>query len=105
MVEEMEEEEEEEEDGLEYVTNTLSGDSYMTPSTGGHSILSPAPSHLSTLGDSNPENNVALHTAELEVCIEVFLEEAEEDMEMSDLPLLENVVPVPVLVVSVDLVG
>ena len=105
MVEEMEEKEEEE-DSLEYTTDTLSGDSYTTPlSTGGHSIPSPAPSHLSTLGDSNPENNVALHTTELEVCIEAFLEEAEEDMEMNDLPLLENVMPVLVLVLSVDLVG
>ena len=51
-----EEEEEEEEDGLEYTTDTLSGDSY-------------------------PENNAVLHTEELEAHIEVFLEEAEEDMD------------------------
>ena len=66
MVEETKEEEDEE-DGLEYVTNTPSGDSYMTPpSTGGRSLPSPAPSPSSTLGDSDPENNVALRTEELE---------------------------------------
>ena len=37
--------------------------------------------------------NVVLRTEELEACIEVFLEEAEEDMEMNDLPPLENVTP------------
>ena len=71
------------------------------PSTGGCSPPSPAPSCSPTLGDSNPENNTVLCTEELEACIEVFLEEAEEDMEMSDLPLLENaspvLVPVPVI--------
>ena len=96
------EEEEEEEDGLEYVTNTPSGDSYMTlPSTGGRSEPSPALSHSLTPGDSNPENNVVLHTKELEARIEAFLEEAKEDMEMDDLPPLENVspllVPAPVV--------
>ena len=100
MVEETEEEggEEEEEEGLEYVTDTPSGGSYMTPpSTGGHSSPSPALSHLLTPGDSNPENDAALHTEELEACIEVFLEEAEEDLEMNNLPLLENTLPLPVL--------
>ena len=101
MVEETEEEEEEE-DGLEYVTDTPSGDSYMTlPSTGGRSKPSPALSHSLTLGDSNPENNVVLHTKELEARIEAFLEEAEEDMEIDDMPPLENVsllpVPAPVI--------
>ena len=98
MVEEMEEEEtEEEEDGLEYATNTPSGGSYTTlPSTGGHSSPSPAPSHSPTLGDSNPENNAALRTEELEARIEVFLEEAEEDLLMDDLPLAENTSPIPV---------
>ena len=93
MVEETKEEggEEEEEEGLEYATDTPSGGSYTTPpSTGGHSSPSPAPSRLPTPGDSNPENNTALHTKELEACIEVFLEEAEEDLEMNDLPLLKN---------------
>ena len=65
MVEETEEEEEE--DGLEYATNTPSGGSYMTPpSTGGRSSPSPAPSRSPTPGDSNPENNAALRTEELE---------------------------------------
>ena len=99
MVEETEEEgEEEEEDGLEYVTDTLSGGSYTTlPSTGGRSAPSPAPSCLSSPGDSNPENNVALCTEELEAHIEAFLEKAEEDLEMNNLPLLENtsLLPVP----------
>ena len=78
MVEEMEEEEEEEEEGgLEYTTNTPSGGSYMTPpSTGGHSSPSPAPSHSPT-----PE-------------------EAKEDLEMNNLPPVENssplLVPAPV---------
>ena len=99
MVEDSEEEEEEEEEsGLEYETDTPLKDSYMTPpSTGGCSEPSPVPTCSPTPGDSDPENNVALHTSELEACIEAFLEEAKEDMEMSDLPLLENVLPVPVL--------
>ena len=91
MVEETEEEGEDEEDGLEYVTDTPSGDSYMTPlSTGGHSQPSPALSPSSTLEGSDPETNAVLHTEELEAHIEAFLEEVEEDMEMSDLPPLEN---------------
>ena len=62
IVKETEEEEtEEEEEGLKYVTNTPLGGSYTTlPSTGGHSSPSPALSHSPTLGDSDPENNVAL---------------------------------------------
>ena len=93
MVEEMEEEEEgeEEEDSLEYVTDTPSGDSYTTlPSTGGHSLPSPAPTPSLTSGGSNPETNMVLCTEELEAHIEVFLEETDEDLEMNDLPLLEN---------------
>ena len=103
MVEETEEEEEEgEEDGLEYTIDTPSGDSYTTPpSTGGCSEPSPAPSHSSTPGDSDPENNMVLRTEELEACIEAFLEEAEEDMEIDDMPPLENVslLPIPAPVV------
>ena len=96
MVEDSEEEEEEE--GLEYKTEDTSKGSYMTPpSTGGCSKPSLAPSCLPTLGDSDPENNVVLCTKELEAWIEAFLEEAKEDMEMNDLPLLENVSPLPVL--------
>ena len=98
MVEEMEEEETEgEEEGLEYTTDTPSGGSYMTPpSTGGHSSPLPAPSRLLTLGDSDPENNTALRTEELEARIEAFLEEAKEDLLMDDLPLAENTSPLPV---------
>ena len=98
MVEETEEEGgEEEEDGLEYATNTPSGDSYMTlPSTGGRSSPSPAPSHSPTPGNSDLENNAALRTEELEARIKAFLEEAEEDLEMNDLPPLENTSPLPV---------
>ena len=92
-----EEEEEDEEEGLEYMTDTPSGGSYTTPpSTGGRSSPSPAPSRSPTPGDSDPENNATLHTEELEACIEVFLEEAEEDLEMNNLPLLENTLPIPV---------
>ena len=101
MVEETEEEkeaeEEEEEDGLEYATDTPSGGSYTTPpSTGGRPSLSLAPSRSPTPGDSNPENNMALHTEELEACIEAFLEEAEEDLLMDDLPSAKNSSPIPV---------
>ena len=93
----VEETEEEEEEGLEYVTDTPSGGSYTTPpSTGGHSSPSPAPSRSPTPGDSNPENNAALHMEELEARIEVFLEEAEEDLMMDNLPPVENTSPVPV---------
>ena len=96
MVEETEEEGEEE-DGLEYTTDTPLGGSYTTlPSTGGRLSPSPALSRSPTLGDSNPENNAALHTKELEAHIEAFLEEAEEDLEMNDLPPLKNTSPFPV---------
>ena len=95
MVEEMEEEEE---DGLEYMTDTPSGDSYTTPpSTGGCSLPSLAPSPLSTSGDSNLENNAVLRIEELEACIKAFLEEADKNMEMNDLPPLENTSLLPVL--------
>ena len=100
VVEETEEEEgseEEEEDSLEYVTDTPSRDSYTTlPSTGGHSSPSLAPSRSPTPGDSNPENNAALRTEELEAHIKAFLEEAEEDLLMDDLPLVENTSPIPI---------
>ena len=66
------------------------------PSTGGCSIPSPAPTHSPTPEDSDPENNMVLHTKELEAHIKAFLEEVEEVMEMSDLPLLENISPLPV---------
>ena len=96
-----EEEDEEEEEGLEYATDTPSGGSYTTPpSAGGHSSPSPAPSRSPTPGDSDPENNAAIYTEELEARIEAFLEEAEEDLEMVNLPPVENssplLVPAPV---------
>ena len=99
MVEETEEEEgEDEEEGLEYATDTPSGGSYMTPpSTGGHSSPSPIPSRSPTPGDSDPENNAALRTEQLEARIEAFLEEVEEDLEMNNLPPLKNTSPLPVL--------
>ena len=72
----------------------LQGDSYTTPpSTGGRSEPSPAPSHSPSPGDSNPEANTVLCNEELEARIEAFLEEAKEDLEMEDLPLLENTLP------------
>ena len=81
----------------EYVTNTPSKDSYTTPpSTGGRSSPSPAPSRSPTPGDSDPENSAALRTEELEAHIEAFLEEAEEDLLMDDLPPAENTSPLPV---------
>ena len=90
-------EETEEEEGLEYMTNTPSGGSYTTPpSTGGRLFPSPAPSCSPTPGDSDPENNAALRTKELEARIEVFLEEAEEDLQMDNLPPTENTSPLPV---------
>ena len=89
-----EEEEEEEEDDLEYETEDTSKGSYTTPpSTEGHSEPSLAPSHSPTPEDSNPNTNVVLCTEELEAHIEAFLEEAEEDMDLDDLPPLENVTP------------
>ena len=95
--EEMVEETEEEEEGLKYTTDTPSGGSYTTPpSTGGCSSLSPAPSHSPTPGDSDPENNMTLCTEELEAHIKAFLEEAEEDLMMDDLPPAENTSPLPV---------
>ena len=97
MVKETEEEDTEEEGGLKYTTNTPSGGSYTTPpSTGGRSSPSPAPSHLPTPEDSDPENNAALCMEELEARIEAFLEEAKEDLEMDDIPPAENPSPVPV---------
>ena len=91
-----EETEEEEEDGLKYATDTPSGGSYTTPpSTGGHSSPSSAPSRSPTLGDSDPENNAALCTEEMEAHIEAFLEEAKEDLLMDDLPPVKNTSPLP----------
>ena len=67
-------EETEEEEGLEYATDTPLGGSYTTsPSTGGHLSPLPAPSRSPTPGNSDPENNAALRTEELETRIEAFL--------------------------------
>ena len=66
------------------------------PSTEGCSTPSLAPSHSLTPGDSDPENNAALRKEELEACIEAFLEEAEEDLLMDNLPPVENTSPLPV---------
>ena len=97
MVEETEEEEAEEEEGLEYATDTPSGRLYTTlPSTGGRSSPSLAPSCLPTPRDSDPENNAALCTKELEAHIEAFLEEAKEDLMMDDFPPAENTSPLQV---------
>ena len=86
--------EEDEEDGPEYKTDAPSQDSYITPpSTGGCSEPS-HPTQSPTPEVSNPEDSAALHTAELKAHIELFLEEAEEDMEL-DPPPLENVTPLP----------
>ena len=92
----------EEEDGLEYKTEDTSKGSYTTPpSTGGCSKPSLAPSCSPTLEDSDPETNAVLCTEELEAHIKAFLEEAEEDMEIDDMPSLENVslllIPAPVI--------
>ena len=90
-------------DGLKYKTDVTSQGSYTTPlSTGGHSKPSPAPSCLPSSEDSNPEANVVLCTAELEACIESFLEEVEGDLELDDLPPLENITLLPVLVPTIS---
>ena len=89
--------EEDDKDGLEYETNASSRDSYTTlPSTGDCSKPSPRLTCLPTLEGLDAETSVALWTADIKACIELFLEETEEDMELDDLPLLENVSPVPV---------
>ena len=98
--------EEDDEDGLEYETNAPLRDSYTTPpSTGGRSEPSPCPMCSPTPKESDPETNAVLCTAKLETCIKLFLEEAEEDMELDDLPLLENVTPLQVLVPNLIIPG
>ena len=97
------EEEEDDEDGLEYETDVPLTASYITPpSTGGCSEPFPCLSHSATPEGSNPEDNAVLQTAEIKAQVEVFLEEVEEDMELGDLPPLENIPPIliPNLVVS-----
>ena len=87
-------EEEDDEDGLEYKTKDPLTASYTTPlSTGGHSKPSPWPSHSPTPEDSNLKNTACLQIALIKACVEAFLEEVEEDMELVDLPALENMTP------------
>ena len=96
-------EEEDDEDDLEYETDTPSKGSYTTlPSTGGCSKPSPQPTCSPTLEDSNPKTNAVLWTAELEAHIRLFLEEVEEDMELDNLPPLENVTPLPILAPTIS---
>ena len=90
------EEDEEEEDALEYETKEEPSDpSYMTPpSTRGHTPPSPHPSHSPTPDGSDLENNACLQTALIEAQVEAFLTEIDEDLELADLPPLENVTPI-----------
>ena len=82
---ELEYETEKETSGLDYGTpNPLSSPSLFMP------LRSPTPE------DSDPERNCCLQTELMEARIEGFLEEAEEDMELDDLPPLENSSPVPI---------
>ena len=48
---------------------------------------------------------MVLCTADLKAHIKLFLEEVEEDMELDDLPLLENVTPLQVLVPNLIIPG
>ena len=68
------------------------------PSTGGHSKPSPHLLCLSTLEGSDPEASTVLCTAKLKARIESFLEEVDEDIELDDLPPLENIMPLQVWV-------
>ena len=96
IVEDLEGGGEEEEEDFEYETEDTSRGSYTTPpSTRRCSEPSLAPTHSPTPEDSNPETSVILCTAKLEAHIESFLEEAREDMELDDLPLLKNISLVP----------
>ena len=89
------EEEEDDEDGLKYETEAPSTTSHTTPpSTGGHSKPSPCPTHSPMPEGSDPENNTALQTLLIEAHVKVFLAEADEDLQLHDLPPLENVSPI-----------
>ena len=90
-------EEADDKDGLEYETNIPSTASYTTlPSTRGHSETSPCVQTSPSPERSDPEDNMALCMVKLKACIEAFLEEVEEDMELDNLPPLENITPVPI---------
>ena len=96
---EVEETEEEEETGLEYATDdgVVSLSSYVTPvPTPG---TSPIPSREPTPSESesNPSCNAHLWTREIDVRIEAFLSEVEDDLELgSNPPPLESLSPSPI---------
>ena len=93
---------EEEEDGLEYETKVPLTASYTTPpSMGGCSEPSLCLSHSLSPNGSDPEDNVALQTAEIEACVKAFLAKADEDLKLNDLPPLENVTPIPIHVLTI----
>ena len=98
VVVDSEEGDDEKEDGLEYETEVGTSDpSYMTPpSTGGCSKPSLHPSYSPMPKESNPEDNAALQTAEIKACVEVFLMEADEDLELHNLSPLENITSIPI---------
>ena len=99
VVEDSEEDSEEEEDGLKYETEEEPSDpSYTTPpSTGGRSSPSTChPSCSPTPKGLDPENNTHLQTELIEAWVNAFLVEAEEDLELNNLPPLENSKPIPI---------
>ena len=51
--------------------------------------------------DSNPETSVVLQTAEIKAHVEVFLVEVDKDLELDDLPPLENVTPIPIQALTI----
>ena len=87
-----------EEDDLEYETEEdPSNPSYISPpNTRGHTPPSPHLLHSPTPEDSDPENNASLQTVLLKACVEAFLAKVDEDLELADLPPLENVTPIPI---------
>ena len=93
MVEDLEEE------GLEYETDEEPLEaSYHTPpiKEGRSSPSTCIPLRSPTPEGSDPENNGHLQTKLIESQIKAFLEEAEEDLELNNFPLLENLSPIPV---------
>ena len=87
VVVDSEEEDDEGEDGLKYGAEVETLDpSYTTPpSTGGCTPPSPHPSCSPTPEGSDPENNAHLQML-IEACVEVFLAEADKDLELHGLP-------------------
>ena len=95
-------EEEDDKDGFEYQTKAPLMASYTTlPSTGGHSEPSPHSLRSPTPEGTDPETDVALQTVEIKAHVEAFLAEANEDLELEDLPPLENVTPFPIHVPTI----